>query len=72
MKGSGLLSLIPDRITGVFSGSCSVFSLIPMVSLGPATFGSISDELSTAALEDALVGLIPADDEAAMFGSAEA
>ena len=43
-----------------------------MVSLGPATFCSISDELSTAALEDALVGLMPAVDEAAMFGSAEA
>ena len=56
----------------MFSGSCSVFSLIPIVSLGPATFGSISDELSTAALEDALVGLMPTDNEAAMFGSAEA
>lgn len=45
---------------------------MPMVSLGPASFGSISDELSTAALEDALVGLMPADEDAAMFGSAEA
>ena len=31
LKGSGLLNLTPERITGVFSGSNSVFSFIPIV-----------------------------------------
>ena len=64
LKGSGLLSLMPERLTGVFSGSCSVFSFIPMV--WGAVGGSISDELRRGeALEDALVGLISVAEEAA-------
>ena len=70
LKGSGLLNLRPESITGVFSGSISVFSLIPIVwGADGAGGGSISDELRME-LEDALVGLIEADE--AKIGEAEA
>ena len=59
-------------IDGVFSGSCSVFSLIPMVCMVGADIGPISDELTTIGMaeDDALVGLMA--DEAKMLEAAEA
>ena len=70
MKGSGLLNLRPESITGVFSGSNSVFSLIPIVrGADGGGGGSISDELRME-LEDALVGLMAADE--AKIAEAEA
>ena len=73
LKGSGLLNRRPEMMDGVFSGSCSVFSLIPMVCMVGADIGSISDELTTIGIaeeDDALVGLMA--DEAKMLGFAEA
>ena len=72
LKGSGLLNRRPEMIDGVFSGSCSVFSLIPMVCMVGADIGPISDELTTIGMaeDDALVGLMA--DEAKMLEAAEA